>query len=143
MLPNNCIILRSHPYSKRQGREGLDWWHEITIHKTLTVATYATVTSLKTASTSSTSPLSQASAKLNPNAIASNMQPPSVIEFKKLDPKMIKSMRTAGGRGVYRSDDAANQVYEKIPENIRRDPSELHKYRKQHDWVMCHTCWKV
>ena len=121
-------------YSKRQGRESLDWWHEITTRKTLTVETYATATSLKSASTSSTSPLSQASAKLNPNAIASNMQPPSVIEFKNLDPKIIKSMKSAGGRGVYRSDDAANQVYEKIPENIRRDPSQLHKYRKQHDW---------
>ena len=121
-------------YSKRQGRDGLDWWHEITIHKTLPVATYATATSLKTASTSSPSPFSQASANLNPNVIASNMQPPSVIEFSNLDPKIIKSMKSAGGRGVYRSDFEANQLYEKIPENIRRNPSQLHKYRKQHDW---------
>jgi hypothetical protein len=121
-------------YSKRQGRDGLDWWHEITIRKTLPVVTYATATAIKTASTNSPSPLSQASRNLNSNVIASNIHPPSVIEFSNLDPKIIKSMKSAGGRGVQRLDYEAQQVYEKIPENIRRSPSEIHKYRNQHDW---------
>ena len=121
-------------YSKREGIEILDWWHEITIPKTLATVAYVTAPSLETPFINAASPLSQASAKLNPNVIASNMQPPSVIEFSNLDPKIITSMKRAGGRGVNREVYEAQQVYEKIPENIRRDLGEIHKYRNQHDW---------
>lgn len=123
-------------YSKRQGRDGLDWWHEITIRKTLPVVTYATATTLKTASTNSPSPLSQVSTNLNPNAIASNMQPPSVIKFENLDPKMNKSIRRAGLRSgqKLRTDSQTQKLYEKMPVNTRRNPREIYKYRKQHDW---------
>ena len=123
-------------YSKRQGRDGLDWWHEITIRKTLPVVTYATATALKTASTNFPSPLSQASVKLNPNVIASNMQPPSVIKFKDLDLKMIERIKKAGCRAkdVRREGDEAKQLYEKMPVNTRRSHSGIDKYKKQHDW---------
>ena len=56
-------------YSKRQGRDGLDWWHEITIPKTLPVVTYATATSLKTASTNSHFPFSSSATKIDGTGI--------------------------------------------------------------------------
>jgi hypothetical protein len=129
-LLDTSVFSSARIYSKHQDSQSLDWWHEIITCKTLTVIT--SDNDLKTAPTNYSS--RQDVINTDVTAIAGNMQTPPIIEFFDLDPKAIASIKRAGGRSVWRSNYEAQQVYEKMPDNIRRDLEEIHSYRNQHDW---------